>query len=102
VFASAWEDLASPDDRVCSEAKSFFTRADAGEPLSLRFLCKVFELDLDAVQSMARARIAARVENNEQRRKALWTTREFLATVNEELKEWLTAFTLRSLSQGVR
>jgi len=71
VFASAWEDLASPDHRVCSEAEHFFTRADAGEPLSLRFLCEVFELDLGAVQSIARARIGARVESNEQRRSKL-------------------------------
>jgi hypothetical protein len=68
VFTSAWEDLASPDDRVCSEAEHFFNGADAGEPLSLRFLCEVFELDLGAVQSIARARIEARVESNEQRR----------------------------------
>ena len=36
-----------------------FYETDAGEPLSLRFLCEAFELDLRAVQAMARTRIAA-------------------------------------------
>ena len=35
----------------------FFTKADAGAPLSLHFLCEVFDLDLVAVQVMARERI---------------------------------------------
>ena len=38
--------------------KSFFAKPDAGKPLSLRFLCEAIELDLGAVQEMARARIA--------------------------------------------
>jgi hypothetical protein len=58
VFFSAWQDLASPRDRIRSEAASFFTRPDAGEPVSLRFLCEALELNLNAVQEMARARIA--------------------------------------------
>ena len=59
VLFCAWEDLASPHDHIRSEAARFFTLADAGAPVSLRLLCEAFELDLRAVQAMARARIAA-------------------------------------------
>ncbi len=57
VFISAWQDLASTDYRIRVDAAKFFTMADAGEPVSLRFLCDVFELDLSAVQVAARLRI---------------------------------------------
>jgi hypothetical protein len=58
VFCSAWEDLASPRDRIRLEAACFFARPDAGTPVSLRFLCEALELNLSAVQAMARARVA--------------------------------------------
>ena len=57
VLVSAWQDLDSPKRRVRLEAKVFFEQADAGEPLSLRFLCEAFGLELSAVQQIARNRI---------------------------------------------
>ena len=57
VLVSAWQDLDSPRRAVRLEAKVFFEMADAGEPLSLRFLCEAFELELCAVQQIARDRI---------------------------------------------
>src|SRR5689334_13326864 len=45
VFISAWEDLATTDHAVRAEAVRFFTIADAGQPVSLRFLCDVFDLN---------------------------------------------------------
>ena len=69
IFFCAWEDLASPHDHIRAEAESFFTRPDAGEPLSLRFLCEAFELDLRAVQAMARTRIAAGVPTGARQRR---------------------------------
>jgi len=57
VLVSAWQDLDSPKRRVRLEAKVFFEQADAGEPLSLRFLCEAFGLELSAVQQIARDRI---------------------------------------------
>jgi len=68
VFYSAWEDLRSPRIPIRSEAARFFTEADAGKPVSLRFLCEVFDLDLNAVQLMARARIAGGVQKGRRRR----------------------------------
>jgi len=61
-FYWAWEDLRSPRIRIRSEAARFFAETDAGKPLSLRFLCEVFDLDLNAVQLMAWARIAEGVQ----------------------------------------
>jgi hypothetical protein len=59
VFFYAEDDLASPHDRIRSGAVRFFTFADAGAPFSLRLLCEAFfELELRAVQAMARTRIA--------------------------------------------
>jgi hypothetical protein len=57
VLASAWEDLESADSAVQRDAKYFFEIADAGQPLSLRFLCEAFGLELSAVQQVARERI---------------------------------------------
>lgn len=57
VLASAWEDLDSPDRAARCDARYFFEIADAGKPLSLRFLCEAFGLDLSAVQQIARERI---------------------------------------------
>ena len=57
VLVSAWQDLDSPNRRVRLEAEVFFELADAGEPLSLRFLCEAFDLELSAVQQIARDRI---------------------------------------------
>ncbi len=57
VLVSAWQDLDSPKRAVRLDATVFFEMADAGEPLSLRFLCEAFELELSAVQQIARARI---------------------------------------------
>src|SRR5690242_8748281 len=62
VFISAWEDLGSTDNPVRAEAVRFFTIPDAGEPISLRFLCDAFDLDLGAVQTMARVRIETGLE----------------------------------------
>ena len=64
IFISAWEDLASDDYRVRAEAARFFTNAEAGEPVSLRFLCDVFELDVRAVQTVARVRIETDLARN--------------------------------------
>jgi hypothetical protein len=75
VFFSAWQDLASPRDRIASEAASFFTRPDAGEPVSLRFLCEALELDLNAVQAMARARIAAGAREGVRQRRNAYRSR---------------------------
>ncbi len=61
VFLSAWRDLASANRSVAADAAMFFTLPDAGNPFSLRFLCDVFELDLNAVQAVARGRIARSV-----------------------------------------
>lgn len=58
VFVSAWIDLASTKSHVREEAEVFFTQPDAGEPVSLRFLCDVFDLDIVAVQAVVRERIA--------------------------------------------
>jgi len=69
VFITAWEDLGSPRECIRAEAQSFFTRPEAGEPLSLRFLCEALELDLKAVQVMARARIAAGVRKGMRQRR---------------------------------
>src|SRR5215472_17071232 len=68
VFFCAWEDLASPHDRIRSEAERFFSFADAGAPVSLPLLCEAFELDLRAVQAMAIARIAAGAQTGARRR----------------------------------
>jgi hypothetical protein len=68
VFFGAWEDLRSPRDRIRTEAECFFTRADAGHPLSLRYLCEVFDLDLEVVQAVARARLAAGLRKGARRR----------------------------------
>ena len=57
VLTSAWEDLDSPDRALRRDARYFFEQADAGEPLSLRFLCEAFGLELSAVQQTARERI---------------------------------------------
>jgi len=57
VLVSAWQDLDSPVRAVRLEAKVFFELADAGEPLSLRFLCEAFDLELSAVQQISRDRI---------------------------------------------
>jgi len=62
VLLSAWRELDSPDHSVRLEARVFFEVADAGQPLSLRFLCEAFELELSAVQQIARDRIQ-RAEN---------------------------------------
>jgi hypothetical protein len=43
--------------QVQREAKYFFEIADAGQPLSLRFLCEAFGLELSAVQQVARESI---------------------------------------------
>ena len=51
----------------------FLTKADAGAPLSLRFL--VFDLDLVAVQVMARERIKAGGPNGALPRKMCLVTR---------------------------
>jgi hypothetical protein len=69
VLFCAWEDLASPHARIRPEATRFFTFADAGAPVSLRLLCEAFELDLRAVQAMARARIAAGAQTGGARRR---------------------------------
>ncbi len=57
LLASAWEDLDSPDRAARRDATYFFEIADAGEPLSLRFLCEAFGLELSVVQRIARERI---------------------------------------------
>ena len=57
VLLSAWDDLDSPRRNVRLDAEFFFEMADAGEPLSLRFLCEAFELEVSAVQQIARERI---------------------------------------------
>jgi hypothetical protein len=57
VLISAWNDLDSLHKRVRLEAMFFFEMADAGEPISLRFLCEAFELELSGVQQLARHRI---------------------------------------------
>jgi hypothetical protein len=57
VLASAWQDLDSHERAVRLDAEFFFELADAGKPLSLRFLCEAFDLELSAVQQIARARI---------------------------------------------
>jgi hypothetical protein len=57
VLASAWQDLESPDRAARRDARYFFEIADAGEPLSLRFLCEAFGLEVSAVQRTARERI---------------------------------------------
>ena len=44
-------------DSIRAERSIFLQRPDAGKPLSLLFLCEIFELDLTAVQTMARARM---------------------------------------------
>src|SRR5215470_12205687 len=75
VLFCAWEDLTSPRDRIRAEAIRFFIDADAGAPLSLRFLCEAFELDLRAVQVMARVRIAQTekgVQDGPRRRRVLY------------------------------
>jgi hypothetical protein len=65
VLASAWEDLNSPDRAARHDARNFFEIADAGRPLSLRFLCEAFGLELSAVQQMARERIQSRCCQNQ-------------------------------------
>jgi hypothetical protein len=57
VLASAWEDLDSPERAIQRDAWYFFEIADAGKPLSLRFLCEAFGLELGKVQQAARERI---------------------------------------------
>jgi hypothetical protein len=57
VLLSAWHDLDSPHRRVRLDAEFFFEMPDAGEPLSLRFLCEAFQLEVPAVQQVARERI---------------------------------------------
>ena len=57
VLALAWEDLESADSAVQRDASYFFEIADAGQPLSLRFLCEALGLELSAVQRVARERI---------------------------------------------
>ena len=42
VFFIAWEGLASSDGRIRRKAVDFLTKADAGAPLSLRFLLRGF------------------------------------------------------------
>jgi hypothetical protein len=50
MLISAWNDLVSPRWKVRLEAKFFFEMPDAGKPISLRFLCEAFGLELSAVQ----------------------------------------------------
>jgi hypothetical protein len=57
VLLSAWHDLDSPHRSVRLDAESFFEMPDAGKPLSLRFLCEAFELQVSVVQQVARERI---------------------------------------------
>jgi hypothetical protein len=57
VLASAWQDLDSPDRAARHDARYFFEIADAGQPLSLRFLCEALGLEVSAVQRTARERI---------------------------------------------
>jgi len=64
VLASAWQDLDSPDRAARRDARYFFEIADAGQPLSLRFLCEALGLEVSAVQRTARERIQrARLES---------------------------------------
>ncbi|HKD70411.1 MAG TPA: hypothetical protein VKB84_26475 [Candidatus Binataceae bacterium] len=79
VFFTAWEDLGSPRECIRAEAESFFTRPEAGEPLSLRFLCDALELDLKAVQAMARARIAAGMQKGARQRRN-WSRPRYISS----------------------
>src|SRR5689334_7112551 len=42
VLSPAWEELGSPNRIVRLDAENFFDQPDAGQPLSLRFVCDVF------------------------------------------------------------
>ena len=79
VFFTAWEDLGSPRECIRAEAESFFTRPEAGEPLSLRFLCDALELDLKAVKAMARARIAAGMQKGARQRRN-WSRPRYISS----------------------
>jgi|HubBroStandDraft_2_1064218.scaffolds.fasta_scaffold336802_2 hypothetical protein len=53
VLICAWNDLVSPHRKVRLDARFFFELPDAGKPVSLRFLCEAFGLELSAVQQLA-------------------------------------------------